>query len=238
MLLSQEVTQGVEVLSVAGPVGGEDAAVLQRAVARAVDVEPRGVVVDLSDAGPLSAAAVDVLNWATREAGGWPRPALAVCCAPEDLSALLLPAVHGCREEAFAHLDDRPEDQSRVQARVRPGPEGVREARWLAQACADEHGFDGDDLALVVTELVTNAVRHGTPPVELEIDTCEHCVTVVVTDGSADRPRPREAALTDEGGRGLQLVDALAADSGVRAQPPGKAVWAELPRNPSAAVGT
>ncbi|MCW2608520.1 MAG: hypothetical protein JWO60_3213 [Frankiales bacterium] len=230
MLLSQEVTQGVEVLSVLGPVQGQDAAVLQQALTRAVDVEPRGVVIDLSDAGPLSAAAVDVLNWATARAAGWPRPSLQVCCATPGLEELLLPPVHEGRDAAMSHVDDRPEEQVRVSAVLDVGPQSPAQARRLAQECAREQGFDGDDLVLVVSELVTNALRHGTPPLHLEIVTCAHCATVVVTDCSSDRPVRRTADDQAEGGRGMLLVDLLAADSGVRPAPPGKAVWAELPR--------
>lgn len=230
MLLSQEVTQGVEVLSVLGPVQGQDAAVLQDALDRAVQVGPRGVVVDLSDAGPLSDAAVDVLNWAAARAPGWPRPSLTVCCAGPELQELLLPAVRGDRDDALRHVDDRPEAQVCLQAVLDAGPQSPAQARRLALQCAREQGFDGDDLALVVSELVTNAVRHGTPPVHLEIDTCPHCITVVVADSSADRPVRRDADHDAEGGRGMLLVDLLAADSGVRPAPPGKAVWAELLR--------
>lgn len=238
MLLSQEVTQGVEVLVVAGPIGGSDAAALQAAVHRALGAGPRGVVLDLSDTGDLSPEAIDVLNWATARAGGWPRPSLTVCCAPEALSAVLLPEVqvHGCREDALACVDDRPEEQQCVRAELTCGPEAAGQARRLARECAQEHGFDGDDLALVVSELVTNAVRHGQPPVELEIGTCEHCVTVVVADAGTSRPAPRPAEDDAEGGRGLHLVDVLAVEHGVRSRPPGKAVWAELPRECSAAA--
>ena len=232
MLLSQEVSQGVEVLAVTGPVHGPDAALLKDALDQAVGAGPRGVVIDLSDAGMLAPAAVDVLNWATVQAAGWPRPALAVCCAGDELASLLLPEVqvHGCRDDAVAHVDDRPEEQVCVRATVTCGPEGPGEARRLAAQCAEANGFDGDDLAVVVTELVTNAVRYGTPPIELEIDTCEHCVTVVVADAGGGRPVQRAAGSTDEGGRGLLLVDLLAAANGVRPAGAGKAVWAELPR--------
>ncbi|MCU1692852.1 MAG: serine phosphatase rsbU, regulator of sigma subunit [Frankiales bacterium] len=234
MLLSQEVTEGVEVLAVVGPVTDPDAAALQRAVTRAVALQPRGVVIDLADAGELAPAAVDVLNWASARAAGWPRPTLAVCAPPDGLADLVLPQVtlHADRAQALAHVDDRTERHVCARTTVTDGPEGASQARRLAQQCAAEGGFEGEDLALVVTELVTNALRHGLPPVEVEIDTCVHCVTVVVADASSARPRPREAAETDEGGRGLLLVDLLAADSGSRPQPPGKVVWAELPRTP------
>ena len=232
MLLSQELIEGVAVLAVTGPVGGGDVENLESAVERAAGRSTRGVVIDLTDAGPLAAGAVDVLNRSAQQATGWPRPTLSICSGAQEIEALL-PEVrrHAHREDALAHVDDRPAEHVAVRVTVTCGPEGPGEARRLALECARTHGFDGGDLALVVTELVTNAVRHGSPPVEVEIDTCEHCVTVVVADTSTARPVQREACDDDEGGRGLLLVDLLAAERGMRASASGKAVWAELPRH-------
>ena len=88
----------------------------------------------------------------------------------------------------------------------------------------------GDDLALVVSELVTNAVRHAQPPVRLELSADEQRVTVGVVDGSDGAPLARDAGDQSEGGRGMPLVDLLAAESGVSPHPPGKTVWAALRR--------
>ncbi len=51
---------------------------------------------------------------------------------------------------------------------------------------------------------------------------------VEVTDDSPKMPAPRSAGLLEEGGRGLALVESLAADWGVQARGPGKVVWFEL----------
>lgn len=88
-----------------------------------------------------------------------------------------------------------------------------------------------DDLALVVSELVTNAVRHAEPPLRLEVSTGEHRIVVAVADGCGQPPAPREADEEAEGGRGMALVDMLSAETGVREHPPGKTVWAALRRN-------
>lgn len=235
MLLCQEVTDGVEVLAVAGQVTGADAAPLRAAVRRAVQRGPRGVVIDLSAAVGLAPEVVDTLNWLTSEAAGWPRPALSVCCAPPELAELLLPEVrmHRCRSDAIEHIDDHAGHGQCVRVTLPADPTGPRRARQLATECALEHGVPPEDLSLVVSELVTNALRYGQPPVELEIDSCEHCVTVLVCDGGTGRPVARAADEQDEGGRGLLLVTSLASDTGVRPSPPGKAVWAELPRRSS-----
>lgn len=235
MLLRQEVSDGVEVLSVVGAVGAGDAASLQTALARAIELSPRGVLLDLSEADALSVEAVDVLNWMTALARGWPRPALGICCSPQDLSDVLLPTVqvHDCRKDALDHMDDRPAGRH-LRTYVVDSPQAAAQARrFLADAAREEQlGPMADDLAVVVSELVTNAVRHGAPPVTLEIDTTDDAVTVVVEDASPGRPGPVEALEDAEGGRGLSLVEALSADTGVRPLPPGKAVWAQLSRTP------
>jgi hypothetical protein len=77
---------------------------------------------------------------------------------------------------------------------------------------------------------VTNAVRYGNPPLDLEIETGEHTVTVAVGDGTPGRPVPGDVPEDSDGGRGLTLIDLLAAETGVRPSPPGKTVWAEFDR--------
>jgi anti-sigma regulatory factor (Ser/Thr protein kinase) len=84
--------------------------------------------------------------------------------------------------------------------------------------------------------MVTNAVRHGQPPVELELVADPDVVTVAVADGSPRAPRRRTAADDAESGRGMALVDVLAEEHGVRPQPPGKAVWAAVRRRPGDAA--
>ncbi|HEY6749579.1 MAG TPA: ATP-binding protein [Mycobacteriales bacterium] len=89
-----------------------------------------------------------------------------------------------------------------------------------------------EDLLLVVSELVTNAVVHGAEPIVVTMVRAPERVRVEVTDG-ADRssphgnPRPPADA---ENGRGLAVVTRLAVAWGWRATPgSGKTVWAELP---------
>ncbi|MGW1614641.1 SpoIIE family protein phosphatase [Streptomyces sp. NPDC002285] len=95
-----------------------------------------------------------------------------------------------------------------------------------------------DDLVmpteLIVSELVTNAVRYGRGPIRLRLLRSDLLVCEV-SDGSLTTPHVRRAAETDEGGRGLQLVTALSHRWGARYETEGKYVWTEQ-ELPSAAV--
>ncbi|WP_327420613.1 ATP-binding SpoIIE family protein phosphatase [Streptomyces sp. NBC_01230] len=79
---------------------------------------------------------------------------------------------------------------------------------------------------LILSELVTNAIRYGAPPVHLRLlrDTT---LVVEVSDGSSTSPHLRYATDMDEGGRGIFLVSQFAERWGTRFTPTGKIVWAE-----------
>ena len=102
---------------------------------------------------------------------------------------------------------------------------------FLRQAKCDAHQARVLDRAeLLTTELVTNAVRHGGPPIVVEV-TCEGTagMTVEVCDGSDEEPVLKDAAPLDESGRGVLLVDLLSDEWGVDQRPgDGKAVWFTL----------
>ncbi len=85
-----------------------------------------------------------------------------------------------------------------------------------------------DDLELIVSELVTNAVRAGSPTVRVALSVERTRVVVRVSDEAAGWPQQRAAGVNDPGGRGLPLVSALSATWGVRPAACGKVVWAEL----------
>ncbi|MGW1141375.1 SpoIIE family protein phosphatase [Streptomyces zhihengii] len=81
---------------------------------------------------------------------------------------------------------------------------------------------------LVVSELVTNAVRYGTAPVTLRLIRTT-TLTCEVHDTSRSAPHLRHAQTVDEGGRGLFIVSQLASSWGTRYTREGKTIWAEIP---------
>ncbi|MEZ7002604.1 SpoIIE family protein phosphatase [Streptomyces sp. AD55] len=81
---------------------------------------------------------------------------------------------------------------------------------------------------LVVSELVTNAIRYGSPPIRLRLIHGAATLICEVSDASHTAPHLRRARTWDEGGRGLLLVAQLTQRWGSRHTPEGKTIWAEL----------
>jgi anti-sigma regulatory factor (Ser/Thr protein kinase) len=90
-----------------------------------------------------------------------------------------------------------------------------------------------DEVVLIASELVGNAVRHTPAPpsglLEVSWSLDDTGVTVGVVDASPTPPRPRTPTPQDPHGRGLRIVDALADGWGVVPHPQGKQVWAHVP---------
>lgn len=111
-------------------------------------------------------------------------------------------------------------------------PRSVGRAREALLGLAGLSGELGETAALLMSELVTNALRHGTPPgreIVVTVRRGEGLLRLEVEDAGDALPRPRTPDPTDECGRGLGLVAALADDWGVAPrQGPGKRVWVTL----------
>ena len=232
MLLRQEMTDGVQVLSVEGEIGDREAGPLLDAVQSALAERPRAVVLDLASVSTLSDGARGALATLPWLPAGWPLGSLVVCPpagSPEVPDSVVVAAD---RDDALAHVGERRAYQ-RTRFDLDHSVRGPAQARAAVLQCAEELGLDGicDDVILLVSEMVTNAIRHAAPPVRLEMASGDCDVVVAVCDGSPLEPAPRRPGEDAEGGRGMLLVDLLAVDHGVRADPPGgKAVWARLRR--------
>lgn len=92
---------------------------------------------------------------------------------------------------------------------------------------------------LIVSELVTNAIRHAQPPIQLRLINHAGSLVCEVADGSSTSPHLRRARTLDENGRGLFIVAQLAERWGTRHNHHGKTIWAEhtpAPDQPTTAV--
>ena len=109
-------------------------------------------------------------------------------------------------------------------------PRSVGRAREYARAQLTSWGLEPlvDTAELLVSELVTNALRYGEGEIRLRL-LLDRTLVCEVWDAGLVQPRRRRARDTDEGGRGLQLVGLLSAAWGSRRTPRGKTVWFELP---------
>nr|WBO82130.1 SpoIIE family protein phosphatase [Streptomyces sp. SBE_14.2] len=149
-----------------------------------------------------------------------------------------------CRRVLDARLPDRPgDDIALLVARTRELP-ADRVAEWevpsdpaevakvraevtrrLADWDLEELGFTTE---LILSELVTNAIRYGGEPIRVRVMR-DRTLICEVFDSSNTSPHLRYAAMTDEGGRGLFLVAQVAERWGTRYTSEGKVIWAEQP---------
>lgn len=109
-------------------------------------------------------------------------------------------------------------------------PASIASVRRFAVAACRTSGLVDlcDTLALLVSEVATNALVHGSGEVQVRVHATDSGLRVEVQDDSPTMPSRRRAGPLEEGGRGLALVDTLARGWGVQALPVGKVVWFEL----------
>ncbi|MFG3367646.1 SpoIIE family protein phosphatase [Streptomyces sp. NPDC090032] len=134
-------------------------------------------------------------------------------------------------DAAVLVANTQPLDPSRVATWVLPSDlEAVATARSLTARQLSTWAMDAEAFSteLIVSELVTNAIRYAQPPVQLRLIR-DRTLSVEVSDGSSAAPHLRHARTTDEGGRGLLLVSQFAQRWGTRYEDRGKTIWAEEP---------
>lgn len=160
----------------------------------------------------------------------------------EEAADLVLAAL---RPDADGHADDvtlllarLPEAPLAATAtEIDAVPSAVAEGRRFVHETlhAWECGHVSDSACLLASEVLTNAVRHAQGPLGLRLHRTALDVTVEVSDHSTHIPQRRPADLADESGRGLLLVEALAAGWGTRPSSDGKTVWFTLRLRPAPA---
>jgi anti-sigma regulatory factor (Ser/Thr protein kinase) len=137
-------------------------------------------------------------------------------------------------------LDSVPALQPAATCSLGSRPESVKLGRDFARAALCEWGMAAlaDTAELVVSELVTNALRHGIPstrrrvpepPVRLKLRAQPPFMMCMVSDPGAEIPVPRESGPTQESGHGLRVVEACSVRWGWHLlDEGGKIVWALL----------
>ncbi|MDX6311265.1 MAG: hypothetical protein QOF44_729, partial [Streptomyces sp.] len=112
-------------------------------------------------------------------------------------------------------------------------PAAVSRTRSAVMALLSD--WDLDELAftteLIVSELVTNAIRYAADPIQLRIIRNDALICEV-SDSSSTSPHLRRARNDEENGRGLFIVSQLTDRWGTRYTTAGKTIWAELPLEP------
>ncbi|MEU6814571.1 SpoIIE family protein phosphatase [Streptomyces sp. NPDC046860] len=147
-----------------------------------------------------------------------------------------------CDDAVYRMAPSRHDDAVLLLARTRTLPE-EHVANWTlpaepsvvstARRLADQQlavwglGAAADDTALIVSELVTNAIRYGTGPIRLRLVRDRGRLLTEVTDANSTSPHLRHARESDEGGRGLYIVMSLSAHWGVRHSHRDKTIWSE-----------
>lgn len=118
---------------------------------------------------------------------------------------------------------------------VPPVPGAVGSMRALARRQLEQWSLEylAFDMELIVSELITNAIRHGHDPIRLRL-VLDRTLICEVSDTASTFPHIRRAATTDEGGRGLFLVAQCSHRWGTRYLPVGKTIWAEQVLDPVA----
>ncbi|MFE2595555.1 ATP-binding protein [Streptomyces sp. NPDC059396] len=134
--------------------------------------------------------------------------------------------------EQLDQYDHRNQRDRYVTFRLPSHPRSVGRAREALHAHFDLPEEPGETAALLLSELVTNALRHGSPPgreIAVTLLRLDGLLKMEVEDAGDLLPRPRDPGLDDECGRGLALVAVLSDDWGVAPRRgPGKRVWLTL----------
>ncbi|MEU6356145.1 SpoIIE family protein phosphatase [Streptomyces sp. NPDC047072] len=191
---------------------------------------PEGSLLALYTDGLIEARDQDVEAGLTLLRHALAQPAASLEAACDTVLHTLLPAGRPHDDVALLLARTRTLGDSQVAAwDVDADPAAVSGARSSAVRQLTEWGLEELDFTaeLVISELVTNAVRYGRPPIRLRL-IHDRGLLCEVSDAGSTTPHLRRARTFDEGGRGLLLVAQLAEHWGTRHARQGKTVWAEL----------
>lgn len=234
--LVRDATVDVTVLTVAGrlDVVAPD---LERRLLYALAEEPRGIVCDLSQVvDGVGSEHLGLLD-SFRETLTWPGTPVAMGCRDAGVRSALRPLTQADHVTVRPTLDRAHADvaawpsPSVVRSRLSPRATASREARDIANRACLDWGLRHEmaSLSLVVSELVTNALLHASPGVDLSLARHGTTLRLAVRDRSSRGPQRRQPGIEQGTGRGLMIVESLTRTWGVLPTAEGgKVVWAVL----------
>lgn len=238
-------TDGASPVLTVHPLGQLDLAssgVLRSVLLKALADQPEAIIVDLSGITVHDDVCLTLFSTLARRAATWPGCALVLCGATPPVAERMRQlglqwSVTTYPTWSDARLHARHEHRVKeIRERFAPKPESLAAARALAAAGCAEWQVPQRIAGLVqvvLTELVGNAVRHAGTPMEVVLRRTAQYIHVSVHDQDRRHPRLCGPETPDaEGGRGLMVVEALAASWGSAPTRDGKVVWATVRHKP------
>jgi anti-anti-sigma regulatory factor len=230
----------IAVVELQGPLDFAGAPALRGALREQIARQPDVIIVDLAGIAPACAAALSVLRAAVRVATDTLAGVPIVVLAPDPA---MFTALRGTDLHRDVHVVERRHEAVSLAARqasplrqvlrhVPCEPGSLREMRRAVTGACERWGASqmAPEAELVAGELVTNVIEHAQTPFDLTIALRERHLYLAVRDGSAEPPRrigPNGPSTAR--GRGLLVVEDIAASWGSVAAPDGKIVWAMIP---------
>jgi anti-sigma regulatory factor (Ser/Thr protein kinase) len=192
---------------------------------------PAGARLMLYTDGLVEHRGSDIDQGIDRLAGALDASAAPVEALPGELVAATLPQAPD--DDVAILVAELPAGAPRRITLALPAVEtGVADVRRAVRDALAEWGIDagtGADAVLVASELVTNAIQHGRPPITFLLRHRGDQLVLEASDSALERPRVRDVDPAAAHGRGLRLVDSLAVAWGSRPTGLGKSVWCVLP---------
>lgn len=227
----------VSVVHAVGRLSFASAPALRRAVHKALTDQPDLILIDVSGLETEEDLALTALPTLARHAGAdgvaviVTGPDTALRHQLESMAITRSVPVAASRASALA-LYERLRGPLRAAVPLPPHPSATAQARQLVDdACRRWRITElADTAALVATELVANGIQHARTPLSLSLSLRERHLHVSVRDRSFLLPRHLVADDERESGRGLLIVEGVAAAWGCVAVSDGKVVWATLRR--------
>jgi anti-anti-sigma factor len=228
--------QGCVVLSLAGRLDLAAAPKVQAAILLELAEQPPAIICDLGQVEALDPVCAGVFTSIRHPALGWPGTALALCAlrpaVADTLRQLRLThhlTIHPSLDEALRNTCARP-SALREHLTLRPVPTAAGAGRDFIRKLCGRWGVQelADPAVLLASELVTNAVAHAGTTMELRVELRDRRLYLAVSDQDPNLRRLLAARQGVDRGRGLLILDQVAAAWGVRRNGAGKVVWCTL----------